>query len=123
MLESRSSTRRMCTAAMDPIWDCSMTCIRLSPLVMHWLMARHAGDPRGINSPCDVRQRHEDAIIKPRYDGGGGGRDPLNEHGFLVAQTSGCVLFRSCRNQDHADRNLCHAAIANSAERCKVGRE
>ena len=27
------STRRMCTAAMDPTWDCSMTCIRQSPIV------------------------------------------------------------------------------------------
>src|SRR3989442_789830 len=43
----------MCTAAMDPIWDCSMTFIRRSPIVTHWLMARRAW----TSTPSWRRQR------------------------------------------------------------------
>jgi nicotinamidase-related amidase len=38
----RICRERMCTAAMDAIWGCSMTFIRQSPIVMHWLMVRRA---------------------------------------------------------------------------------
>jgi hypothetical protein len=40
---------------------------------------RHAGDSRGINGPCDVSQRHEDANIKPRHGGGKRRSGPLSE--------------------------------------------